>query len=281
MTRAFRANRSLLRWAVLASVGLHLVLAVAILLTVRSRPVPVAATAPPIDTGGDVVVRVFEAGPATEIDLPVTPEPRPAERDPPVVPPASPPPATAALPRVHALPLRSLPAEALAIISRTAAAPGHNAGVTAIHGALEPGRRIVYVLDTSGSMGEHGKLALAASALLATIRSQPESVRFQVIAYNSAACPLLANGDCVPATPANASVAGERIRQLESKGTSRHHEAIRLAARFRPDTIVLLTDAEGLTLAQFRPILAAAEKPPYITVSRVTPGSIGRPSELR
>ena len=85
---------------------------------------------------------------------------------------------------------RTLPAEVLAVISRSVAtrhivSASPSAAIPAIHGTLKPGQLIVYVLDSSGSMGEFGKLALARSALLATLRGQPEGVRFQVIVYGS------------------------------------------------------------------------------------------------
>ena len=158
--------------------------------------------------------------------------------------------------------------------------PSPAVSVPAIHGALTSGKSVAYVLDCSGSMGEFGKLQLARAALLATLRNQPESVRFQLITYNSAAR-VLVPGGCVPATAANIESVGAKVLLQDAKGRSNHVEAVRVAIQSRPDVILVLTDAEDLALAQFRRLLASAGKPIAICVAKVTSSTVGTPQELR
>ena len=55
-----------------------------------------------------------------------------------------------------------------------------------IHGPLNAGQSIVYILDASGSMGEWGKFDKARKKLIATLQSQRETVSFQVVIYTGA-----------------------------------------------------------------------------------------------
>jgi len=283
MAARLRANRVAFRRAIFASVAIHIVLAVVIILVLRAQPNS-QPLAPGIDTGLDVVVHTFEVGPPNDVAVASPLEPIASEPivEPPVATPMA---ETGLAPRTNIVP-RALSAEVLAVIGRSVAAR-HVAGaspiatVSAIHGALKPGQTIVYVLDSSGSMGESGKLALARSALLATLHEQPEGVRFQVIVYGSTARPLLAGNACVPVDRANIETAESKLATLEAKGRSNHVEAVRLAMGCRPDLILLLTDAEDLSLAQFKPFLASAPKPVAIRVAKVTASAVGPPQELR
>ncbi len=281
MVAPVRSNRVAFRRAVFASVAIHVALAVAVVFVVRSRPEPKPAS-PGLDTRADnVVMRFFEA------DMPIAvPQPE--------VPPASPAPVEASPvedsggsrpPLARVVP-HTLPPEMLAIIRRpTADANVKPAGATsptvpALHGKMQPGQTIVYVLDCSGSMGEFGKLTLARAALVATLRAQPEGVHFQVIAYNSSAKVISGSGT-VPATPANITAAEAKIAAVESAGRSNHVNAVRVAAQSRPDAILLLTDAEDLAPAQFKSLLAGANKPIALYVAKVTATGIQKPQELR
>jgi hypothetical protein len=129
-------------------------------------------------------------------------------------------------------------------------------------------------------MGAFGKLDAARAALVATLRRQPGEVRFQVIAYNSTARAVLPGG-CVAAGGANVSAAESGLGGLTAAGRSNHAQGVRAAAELRPDVIVLLTDADDLTAAQFRPALAAAGKPVAVCVARVTADGVAAPRELK
>jgi hypothetical protein len=130
-------------------------------------------------------------------------------------------------------------------------------------------------------MGEHGKLARARAALLATMRAQPEGVRAQVIVYDSTACALIPGQSCVTLNEGNIEAVEAILRVRMAAGRSNHLEALRTAIPFRPDAILFLTDADGLNRDQLRALLAQLEKPTYIGLSRVTALRVDPPHELR
>jgi Mg-chelatase subunit ChlD len=141
---------------------------------------------------------------------------------------------------------------------------------------------VVYVLDCSGSMGAGGKFDAARAALISTLKQQPTSVRFQVIVYAGTAAPLLASsGNALPATDANVRAATEKLAALDARGKSNHLEAVRAALAFRPDVILLLTDADDLNVAALRSIVASAPKSVLGCVGQVTAGGVQRPRELK
>jgi hypothetical protein len=305
-----RSNRASLRRAVVASVALHLVVAGAVVLGVRLTPQG-APRAAAIDTrAGDVVVKMFD-----EVEsIPIAPQPKEPTKptlspDPPVEPPAAPvePPKTpttkpqpepARTPHATAVP-HALPPDVLNRIRQPRATslrpptPTHDPNVKPaantnakppsstqpIHGAFTRAQSVVYVLDSSGSMGEFGKFAVARAALVTTLRLQPGEVRFQVIAYNTTARPLLPGG-CVPASPANVAAAESALAELSAAGRSNHVEAIRRATALRPDVIVILTDAGDLSASAIKPALSAGGKP-VVCVARVTANGVSEPRELK
>jgi hypothetical protein len=152
-----------------------------------------------------------------------------------------------------------------------------------VHGALRPGQTIVYVLDASGSMGEWGKFDSARRALIATLKRQPETVRFQVVVYaSSAAAPLPAPvGGCVPATADNVDRMERALRTYEPAGRSNHVEGLKVAVRMQPDMVLILTDADDLSAARFRGVLAQAPKPVTVWVAKVTAVGVEAPVELK
>ncbi|MBN9121918.1 MAG: VWA domain-containing protein [Planctomycetes bacterium] len=149
----------------------------------------------------------------------------------------------------------------------------------AIHGALKANQTVVYVVDCSGSMGASGKLDAARAALVSTLKQQPTSVRFQIVAYAGTAVPLLTgNGAALPANEASVRAAAEQLAKLEARGRSNHLEAVRTALAFRPDVVLLLTDADDLNGPALR---AAAPKSVLLCVGRVTAQSVEPPRELK
>ncbi|WP_157470311.1 VWA domain-containing protein [Gemmata sp. SH-PL17] len=152
----------------------------------------------------------------------------------------------------------------------------------AMHGALRDSQTVVYVLDISGSMGATGKFEAARAALVATLKQQPATVRFQVIVYDSSAYPLLAsNGSALPATEANIRAATTALAALEPRGKSNHLVAVRAALGIGPDFIVLLTDADDLTARTLKPVLSSVSKAPPVCVGLVTPEGVQQPRELK
>lgn len=315
-----RTRNRTLRRAVAASVGIHLVLAIGVVGVGRwgtPRPDRAAAT----DPGPPDVVRFTTDAldePAVDVAaVPASPAPHAVEpvRPPEPAPPTGRPPTVPHVPRV-------LPPELLARLRRpapepvggpvvevaltpTAARPtppapagvrpaGHaEAGTAAaaddgsagapVHGPLGPGQTVVYVLDTSGSMGEWGKLAAAKRALVATLRRQPPTVRFQVVVYAGRGRVLLPApvGGCVAATAENAERIAGALRAVEPAGRSDHADGLRTALALRPDFVVVFTDADDLTAARVRGVLAGAARPAVVCVAAVGPSGVGPPAPLR
>jgi hypothetical protein len=114
-------------------------------------------------------------------------------------------------------------------------------------------RRVVYVLDRSISMGPSGALETARREVLASLRALPPEARFQVIAYNNVALPLLP-GDFVPARPDKLAQAERRLADLDAAGQTNHLRALEQALRLlpAPEIIFLLTDADHLDDADVR-----------------------------
>ncbi len=111
---------------------------------------------------------------------------------------------------------------------------------------------VVYVLDRSVSMGMDDKLEVACRELLAGLRRLPPTARFQVVAYNSFAEPLVIDGriDLLPAQPAFIEQAALQVRQLLASGDSDHVRALCRALALHPDVMFFVTDADALTLEQ-------------------------------
>lgn len=287
-----RAMRTQFRRAAWASVALHALVAGAVVLVPRGGPprpgqahIDTRAEGPHVRVSlpADVVVEVAPPRAAEEKKRPEAPRATPhsdanvqqaAVSESPVGPPLA---ASRVVPQLY-------PSELTALIRRPGplAKPPAAVGPRAIHGALAPARVVVYVLDCSGSMGAGGKFDAARAALVATLEQQPATVRFQVIVYAGGAKPLLmSDGAALPATAANVRAAADKLAALDARGASNHREAVRAAVGFRPDVVLLLTDADDLSAAALRPVLAAAQQPVSLCVGLVGSTGVERLRELK
>jgi hypothetical protein len=132
------------------------------------------------------------------------------------------------------------------------AAPPGKPGVGPLHGKIsQEGYMVVYVLDRSGSMGRAGKLSKARDLLKASLHQLSPQVRFQIVAYDSEAEAFnIDQGiELACATSENIRRAEEQLEQLIAEGSSKHLEGFRLGLRFRPNLLILLSDADDLSLA--------------------------------
>lgn len=308
-------NRVALRRAVYASVALHVAVAAVCVLVLFAQSDEHKPSQAKIDTRAEVEVRMSmpdvevkaESPPPKPPEVPQvsTPEltqPQAVETPPaaPTPQPTTPPPAPTPIPApepiapqvvVKTAP-QTLPPEIIAKIRlpgaksspiidtdvHQLAGAATPAAVPAIHGALSPNQTVVYVLDCSGSMGASGKFDAARAALVSTLKQQPPTVRFQVIVYTGSATPLLAgNGAALPATEANVNLATTALAKLDARGKSNHVAAVRAASAFRPDVILVLTDADDLDAAALK---VAAQTVP-LRVGQVTAEGVQRPRELK
>ena len=104
---------------------------------------------------------------------------------------------------------------------------------------------IVFVLDTSGSMADEGKMEKARSALLFGIRTLREGDRFNVI--NFAGEEHLMERNVVPASAGNKKRGEDFVNKLKPNGGTNINDALRAAFRQfdssdRPKMLVFLTD---------------------------------------
>jgi hypothetical protein len=290
-----------LRVAIVASVTIHALSATALVVAVRYAS-PIIHQNGTIDTrADDVVVKLLADDPETAITVAVQLEPTPhpiADPPPRAAPAVQPTPepsrTTTRTPHAIAVPgtlppaildrirqpaTSSLKPPAASHIQPASGATSVAPAASPIHGTMNRGQ-VVYLLDCSGSMGEFGKLALARAALLATLYRQTEEVRFQVIAYNTTARPVVAGG-YIAATAANVATVEAALAEITAAGKSNHVVAIRRAGELLPDTIVLLTDAEDLAASAVKPALAAAGKTIPVFISKVSGNGIAPCRQLR
>jgi hypothetical protein len=115
-------------------------------------------------------------------------------------------------------------------------------------GVAAKGKRVVYVIDRSLSMGLNGTFQQACKELLQSMVRLPADARFQVILYNRHAEPLHVNGgaDFLAAETEFIDQASLLIRRTRPEGGTDHLQAIKAALRLHPDTIYLATDADDL-----------------------------------
>ncbi len=138
----------------------------------------------------------------------------------------------------------------------TTAGSGPSVSASGVRGGLFPlpatAASVVYVLDRSVSMGVDNKLDLACRELLASLKRLPPATRFQIIAYNTCAEPLVINGriDLLPAEPAIVEQAALALGNLTASGDTNHANALRRGLMLHPDVLYLVTDADDLTREQ-------------------------------
>ena len=296
-----------LRKAVIASIGVHLLLAAGGVMLLRRQATDASPTSIGIETRADVRFEFVGEEPSH----PLVQFPLPEKLEPTAVPEVLPstnlepsPEVPAGPPLANAIAIpQTLPSEVMGLVRKSASAgpaaanlvqpisatqtkpvPAWSASGTPLHGALDAKQSIIYVLDASGSMGEWGKFDAARSVLIATIRLQPESVRFQIVIYSGiAAVPIRsAPGECLASTPANVARA---IAALESlgvpSGRSNHVEGLRAALAFHPDIVLILTDADDLPATAFRGVVRQAAKPAKICTARVQARAVDSPVEVK
>lgn len=117
-------------------------------------------------------------------------------------------------------------------------------------------QRIVYVIDCSASMGQHGHLDRARQELLVSLDTLPPTAAFQIVIYNGYAEPLRLGGrtGLVAATPAIKLEVAQRLEQLRAAGRTDHLQALRCALELEPEVIFFLTDAGDMKPEEIRRI---------------------------
>ncbi len=125
---------------------------------------------------------------------------------------------------------------------RRSAGGRHRAqGVGYYYGLPLYARRMVFVIDISGSMGGP-RLAAAQRELTAAVNSLPAESEFALVAFHSAV--FVWRRELVRATPQAKQEARLFVYQLVAHGRTATYDALDAAFRFDPEAVYLLSDGE-------------------------------------
>ncbi len=118
-----------------------------------------------------------------------------------------------------------------------AAAPG----AASYYGLSLNARRIVFILDISGSM-EGPRLQAAKQELIKAIEGLAKDVNFSVLVFNSVV--VAWKKTLMPASPANKRLAAQFVYTLHGTGRTAAYDALESAFQFDAEAIYFLTDGE-------------------------------------
>ena len=108
-------------------------------------------------------------------------------------------------------------------------------------------KRVVYLLDHSLSMSQHGAMAHARRELAASLRALPEGTLFRVLAYNRRITPLPRNATLlVRADRASVEETIDAVEVLAPSEATDHFAALNRGLSLRPEVLFLITDGISL-----------------------------------
>lgn len=125
--------------------------------------------------------------------------------------------------------------------------PTPDEGDTSFLGIEDSGERFVYIIDTSGSMHDGGRLGLARSQLISSLNMLQPHQQFQVIFYGDSALQMMIRKrrGMHAATLPNLNAAAGQIQQVNPAGGTSHLPALSLAFQLKPDVVYFLTDGRN------------------------------------
>ena len=91
---------------------------------------------------------------------------------------------------------------------------------------------VVLVIDTSGSMNDYGRMAIAKEAAITIVETLTVGDRFAVVSFDSTATQLAGEDKLIRATTENKRLLIESIKQLEAGGATNFFDAFNFAMRF-------------------------------------------------
>lgn len=124
-----------------------------------------------------------------------------------------------------------------------------------LFGISGSGSRFVYVFDRSDSMNGFGGMPLrsAKRELIRSLKSLSPQQQFQIIFYNETVKPFQMAGSplsMVAGEPSNLARAQRYVESMRAFGGTKHKGALLMALRMSPDVIFFLTDAHIPRLSQ-------------------------------
>lgn len=138
---------------------------------------------------------------------------------------------------------------------------GDPISISVFNGTNMTGRRFVFIIDRSQSMGGQGLgvLSRAQTELTNAIQQLKPNHEFQIVAYHSRTV-TISERRLLVANEANKALAKPFLQRLAAFGATEHNYGINAALAFRPDSVVLLTDGgyPGLSASQMKQIRRSA-----------------------
>jgi hypothetical protein len=112
------------------------------------------------------------------------------------------------------------------------------------------------------------------------LRKLPPAARFQVIAYNRRAEPLLAGrpSGLLPADPATVEEVARLVAGLDASGGTDHAGAVRRGLLLRPDVLFLVTDAAELAAQEVQALTRLNQGRTAVHVVELGRGRAGEPA---
>lgn len=158
------------------------------------------------------------------------------------------------LPSLDAVPLSAEEASGTQRVG--AAAPGSAATGVApsqFFPVGEQAKRILYLIDRSMSMGEHGAREAAFLELLKSLHHLPPNARFKVLVYNTQ-CAFVPGGQDGWLEPTRSQIdeIAQQVVALRAEGRTDHGPALKHALAQQPDILFFLTDADDLDAEHLR-----------------------------
>lgn len=129
----------------------------------------------------------------------------------------------------------------------TGTKPGGGLPGASFMGIKDEGTRVVYVVDSSGSMYQHRAMYAAKAALTASLQNLDAAQQFQIIFYNES--PRLMSLKSAPkkqlyfATDVNKNAARQFINGINPDLGTQHLDAIKLGLSLGPEVMFVLTDS--------------------------------------
>lgn len=136
-------------------------------------------------------------------------------------------------------------------VPRAFGPPGNGApaGGTSFMGIGDVGKKFVYVIDRSASMGADNALQFAKNELLASVELLKENQQFQVIFYNSEFVVMNPRGaNMFTGNAAQRLQVNQQLAEIQPDGGTAHLPALLKALSFDPDVIFLLTDGADTSM---------------------------------
>ncbi len=140
-------------------------------------------------------------------------------------------------------------------------APGQGPGNVSFMGHTTEAQTVVYVIDTSSSMGTNNALEFAQAKLKQSINGLGQKQQFQIISYTDAPVVMRLRNDRSEPPPLyraigpNLTLATQYINGFRADSGTNHQPALLAAFQYKPDVIFFLTDAEeGLSPKQLSKI---------------------------